>query len=207
MLRNAPFALALIVAAGLAGLGAGEAIAEKADRLKPLTVESDQPGRIDLANQFVVFTGNVVVTKGTMVIRAVRIEVRESADGFHNAVAVGGPGKPATFRQKRDGVDETIEGEAARLEYDGRADTIRFVGDAAVRRLRGSVVADELSGQTVAYDNTSEVFSIVGGAPSPSNPTGRVRAVLTPRQASAASPPASQVTPALTPSPTLGDRR
>src|SRR6478672_13709468 len=83
--------------------------AEKADRFKPLHVEADLPGKIDLLKQFVVFNGNVVVTKGTMTIRADRIEVHETPEGYHSAVAIGAPGKPATFRQKRDGVDEWIE--------------------------------------------------------------------------------------------------
>jgi len=48
--------------------------AEKADRFKPLKTESDLPGRIDLLNQVVVLNGNVVVTKGTIVIRAARID-------------------------------------------------------------------------------------------------------------------------------------
>src|ERR1700712_5197717 len=65
--------------------------AEKADRFKPLNVEADLPGKIDLLNQFVVFNGNVVVTKGTMTIRAARIEVRELPDGYHTAVAFGSP--------------------------------------------------------------------------------------------------------------------
>jgi lipopolysaccharide export system protein LptA len=200
----------LALAAALAGaLTSAPALAEKADRFKPLNVEADQPGRIDLLNQHVVFNGNVVVTKGTMTIRAGRIEVRETPDGYHSAVAIGAANKPATFRQKRDGVDEWIEGEAERLEYDGKTDTIRFVTNAAVRRLRGSTVADEIAGNVVAYDSIAEVFSVSGGAAStPSNPGGRVRAVLTPREGSAAAAEAaaaaSQPAPALKLSPSLG---
>lgn len=191
---------------------AGPALAEKADRLKPLTVEADQPGRIDLLKQYVEFNGNVVVTKGTMAIRASRIEVRESPDGYHSAVAFGGPNKPATFRQKRDGVDEYIEGEAERLEYDGRSDTIRFVNNAAVRRTRGDGVADEIAGNLVTYDGITEVFSVSGGAAAtPTNPGGRVRAVLTPREgtaaaAEAAASAASQPLPLRT-SPALGGKK
>jgi lipopolysaccharide export system protein LptA len=191
---------------------AGPAQAEKADRFKPLNVEADQPGRIDLLNQHVVFNGNVVITKGTMVIRAARIEVRESPDGYHNAVALGAPGKPATFRQKRDGVDEFIEGEAERLEYDGKADAIRFVNNASVRRLRGSAVADEISGNLISYDSITEVFSVSGGAAAtPENPGGRVRAVLTPREGTAAAAEAaaaaSQPVTPLKLSPSLGERK
>lgn len=195
-----------LVSAALIALAALGAHAERADRAKPLAVESDQPGRIDLANQFVVFNGNVVVTKGTMQIRAGRIEVRETPDGYHSAVAIGGPGKPATFRQKRDGAEEYIEGEAERLEYDGRADTIRFIGNASVRRLRGATVADELAGQTIAYDNAAEVFNITGGGSTAANPSGRVRAVLTPRPGSAAASEAAASAP-LTVSPSIAPAR
>ena len=187
--------------------------AEKADRFKPLNVEADQPGKIDLQNQFVVFNGNVVVSKGTMQIRAARIEVRETPGGYHTAVATGAPGKAATFRQKRDGVDEYIAGEAEKLEYDGKTDTIRFVTNASVRRLRGATVADEIAGNLVTYDSTTEVFSVSGGAaPTATNPGGRVRAVLTPREGSeaaaeAASAAASAAAPTLRLSPALGEKR
>ena len=100
------------IAAALVALPASHA--EKADRFKPLNVEADLPGKIDLLRQFVVFNGNVVVTKGTMTIRADRIEVRELPDGYHTAVAFGSPGKHATFRQKRDVPDEYIAGDAER---------------------------------------------------------------------------------------------
>ena len=177
-----PASLVLAALVALAIAGVRPAHAERADRLKPLTVEADQGGRVDLQQQVVVFTGNVVVSKGTMVIRAARIEVRQSPAGYDTAIAFGAPGRPATFRQKRDGVDEFIDGQAERLEYDGRADVIKFITNAAVRRLRGATLADEISGNLVTYDATTEVFSVSGGAATtPANPGGRVRAVLTPR--------------------------
>lgn len=162
----------------------GPALAEKADRFKKMEVESDQPGKVDLQNQIVVFNGNVVVTKGTMVIRAGRIEVRESPEGYQYATAIGTPGQLATFRQKRDGVNEYIEGEAERLEYDSKGDSLRFVNRASVKRLRDGTVADEVTGALITYDNTAELFTVAGGAAAatPANPTGRVRAVLSPRQ-------------------------
>ena len=181
-----PVLEALLAASLLSG--APGALAERADRGKPLNVEADSPSKIDIQKQIVTFNGNVVVSKGTLTMRAERIEVRETSDGFHVATAIGAPGKPATFRQKRDGVDEYIEGQADRLEYDGRGDVIRFVGNAQVRRLRGSSAADEVSGALITYDNNAEVFSVAGGTVSPANPGGRVRAVLVPRDAGASAP-------------------
>ncbi len=168
--------------------------AEKADRAKPLTIEADQPGTLDLIKQVVVFNGNVVVAQGTMTIRAERVEVRERPDGYRSATALGVAGKAATFRQKRDGVDETIEGSAERIEYDSRGDVVRFVGTAQVRRLRGTTPADEISGNTITYDNGNETFSVQGapaalataGASAPQG--GRVRVVLAPKADAASAP-------------------
>lgn len=185
---------AALFCAGVLALAGAPAFAEKADRFKPLNVEADQPSKIDLLNQFVVFNGNVVITKGTMIIRAARIEVRESPDGYHTAVAFGSPARHATFRQRRDAPDEFIEGDAERLEYDGKSEVIRFVNNASVRRLRGASSADEIAGNLVTYDSTTEVFNVSGGAPATAaNPGGRVRAVLVPKEGTAAAAEAAAV--------------
>jgi lipopolysaccharide export system protein LptA len=206
-LHSLILAWATLLSAG----AAPTARAEKADRFKPLNVEADLPGKIDLLNQFVVFNGNVVVTKGTMVIRAARIEVRELPDGYHSAVAYGSPGQHATFRQRRDAPDEYIAGDAERLEYDGKSDVIRFVNNASVKRLRGSETSDEISGNLVTYDSGTEVFNVSGGAtPTAANPGGRVRAVLMPKEGSAAAAEAARAAsavpaPGLRTAPSLGE--
>ncbi len=183
-----PTLLAASLIAALAAFMA-PAGAEKADRAKPMVVEADRSGTVDLQRQVLVYTGNVVIAQGSMLLRADRIELRESTEGYRAATATGAPGKPATWRQRRDGVDETVEGTAERIEFDGQADTLRFIGNSAVRRLRGSTVADEISGGTIVWDNTSEVFRVEGGAASAVNPTGRVRAILSPRAQPASAPP------------------
>ncbi len=182
--------------------------AEKADRTKPLNVEADN-GRYDDVKQLGIFTGNVVVTKGTMSMRAAHIEVRQTPDGAQFGIATADEGKRAIFRQKRDGLDEYIEGEGERIEYDGKADVVRFINRAVIRRFRGAVLADETAGSTIVYDNVAEVFNVVGGATAatPTNPSGRVRAVLTPREVPPAPAAASQPGVTLRPSSSLGDKR
>jgi lipopolysaccharide export system protein LptA len=176
--------------------------ADQADRDQPMTIQADQQSTLDLLKQLVVFNGNVVITQGTMAIHADRVEVRQSPEGFRSATATG---HPASVRQKRQGLDETIEGFADRIEYDGQADTVRFIGHAQVHRLRGGAVADEITGNEISYNNISEVFRVEGGPTnvSPANPSGRVRAVLTPAPAHSASSPAVTLKPA----PGLGDHR
>ncbi len=202
--RPASWLLVLACAACLVGPAAR---AEKADRSKPLTIEADQPSSVDLQRQVVIFNGNVVITQGTMVLRADRVELRERPDGYREAMAIGSAERPARFRQKRDGVDETVEGVAGRIEFDTRSDTVRLIGQAAVRRLRGDVVADEITGALITWDNTNELFKVTGGQPTPDNPSGRVRAVLAPREQNAASAPTSGSALPLKSTPSLGTPR
>jgi len=165
------------------------AFAERADRDKPLTVAADRQGTVDMQKQIVVFTGNVVLTKGTLVIKAERVEVREGRDGYRIATATGSGSKPATLRQKRDGVDEYIDGRAERLEYEERGELVRFVNDAVVRRLRGDTVADEITGSQISYNGSTEVFNVTGSAGEGRGGTpgsGRVQAILAPRSGSEA---------------------
>jgi len=186
------------------------ALAEKADRTKPLTMESDRPCTVDLVRQVSICSGNVVIAQGTLVIRADRVELRETPDGYRTATAIGAPGHPAQYQQRRDGGEELLEGSADRVEYDARADTLRFTGNAQVKRLRGSVVAEDIQGAVIVWDNAAELFSVQGGATTPSNPGGRVRAVLSPRAEAPASAGAAASTPgatALRPSGALGERQ
>lgn len=190
-------ALALVLTSLLA---APCARAEKADRDKPMVVTAENGGRSDIAKQRTELVGDVVMTKGTMLLRAERVDVRETADGYYQAYASGKTGKQASFRQARDVPGEVVEGVADQLEYDTRADTVRFLGNAVVRRLRGSLVADEVTGAVIVFDNRSEVFTLEGGQNS-AQPSGRVRMVLMPRTASTPETPASGVP--LQPSTTL----
>lgn len=200
--------LRLRIATLLLTAASAAAWAEKADRSRPMTLESDQPCTVSLLKQTSVCSGNVVISQGTLQLRADRLELRETPEGYQMAVAIGSAGKPATYRQKRDGTDETVEGQAQRIDYDSRAGTLRFEGAAVVRRLRGSTVADEIQGQQIVWDSTAESFSVRGGAATASNPGGRVRAVITPRiPADEPSPAAAPVGGVLKPSSGLGDRR
>ena len=126
-------------------------LAEKADRSRPMTLESDQPCTVSLLKQTSVCSGNVVISQGTLQLRADRLELRETPEGYQMAVAIGNAAKPATYRQKRDSADEVVEGQAQRIDYDSRAGTLRFEGAAVVRRLRGSTVADEIQGALISH--------------------------------------------------------
>ena len=162
--------------------------------------------RYDDLRQVSVFTGHVVLTKGTILIRGARLEVRQDPDGFQYGTVTADPGKRAFYRQKREGLDEWIEGESEVIDYDGKADRVKFIRQAELRRLRGATLADEMAGSLITYENTTDVFTVDGGPASP-RPGGRVRAVLAPREgasAPAAAPAAPAAPPAkLRPAPRL----
>ncbi len=200
----------VLLLAGCA-LGAGVATAEKADRNKPMNVEADAL-RYDDVKQTSVFTGRVVLAKGTIVIRGAQLDVRQDPEGYQFGLVVAEAGKLAFFRQKREGVDEFIEGEGEVIEYDGRADTVKFIKRAQLRRYRGATLNDEMTGGVILYDNTTDVFTIDGGVARGTTgaPGGRVRAMLTPKpDASGTSPAggAQQPSPVLRPSTTLGGEK
>ncbi len=171
---------AAVVACTVLGLAlvAGPARAEKADREKPINIEADRV-EVDDARQESVFIGNVQITQGTLIIRGDRVIVRQDKQGFNYGISFGSAKAQAYFRQKRDGVDEFVEGWADRLEYDGRKETVQFFTRA--RLLRGQ---DEVRGDYMIYEMNTEVFRVTGGgktAATANNPQGRVRAVLQPR--------------------------
>ncbi len=164
----------------------GPVRAEKADRDKPMNIEADTL-RYDDIKQTSVFTGRVVLTKGSMVLRGARLDVRQDTDGNQYGVAHAEPGKLAFFRQKRDtrpGVpDEFMEGEAEVIEYDGKADTVKLLQRAQLRRYISAALNDEMTGVVIVYDNTTSVLTVDGGPTKTSADASspRVRAMLTPR--------------------------
>ena len=197
-----PFrSLALVLVTGLLCVSAVQA--ERADRNKPMNAEADAL-RYDDVRQTSVFTGNVVITKGTIVIRGDRVEVRQDAQGNQFGAITGSPG---FFRQKRDVGEEFIEGEAQRIEYDSQTETVRFIGGAVLRRYKGTQVNDETSGSLITYDSSNDTFVVDGGEANrtPANPSGRVRAMLTPVPKDGA--PAAPVAPPvpLRPSGQIGE--
>lgn len=187
--------------------------AEKADRQQPMNIEADAL-RHDELQQTSVFTGRVVLTKGSIVLRGERLEVRQDAQGYQSGTVTAASGQRAFFRQKRDTAsgapEEFVEGESERIEYNGRTDTVRLLRRAELRRYQGSRVQDELTGAVIVYNNQTDVFSVDGQATKPDGSSatgGRVRAILAPKAtpAPAAAPAATVPAASLRPSPALGD--
>lgn len=149
------------------------AYAEAADRDKPIDLEADSV-KVDDAKQTSTYSGNVILTQGTLVIHADKLIVREDKEGFQHSTSLG---NPTTFRQKREGKNEYMEGSAQRIEYDGRMDKVQLYTKAWVKRGE-----DIVHGDYIMYDANAEYAEVIGGGnPAPGNANGRVRAVIQPK--------------------------
>lgn len=168
---------------GLLALAAfsGAARAEKADRDKPIFIEANSAVSDD-ANKISTFTGNAVLTQGTLLIKGDKLIMHEDPEGFQYGTAHG---NPAYFRQKREGLDEYVEGWGQRLEYDGKIEKVELFVNARVKRGQ-----DESRGDYISYDQKTEFFSVQGGKEG--GAPGRVHTVIMPKDKN---PPAAKPAP------------
>ena len=177
--------------------------AEKGDRDKPINLEADRVSLDDI-NKVQVFEGNVVMTQGTMVLRTAKLVVTQDADGFQKGVATGGRGGLAYFRQKRDGKDEYIEGEAERIVHDAGSEKTEFFTRAWVKSGQ-----DEVKGSYISYEAVTEKYLVTNTGVASKSATGeaqaRVRAIIQPKSKTTADDTASSPV-SLTPAPKVTPR-
>ena len=115
-------------------------------------------------------------------MKAGRVVVTQDRAGYQSATMYAAPGTLATFRQKRDGGPNLwVEGEAERIEYDGRAELVKLFAKAKLRRLEGSRLTDEIEGDFISYDSRVEFISVNNNQPGAKPGTGRIKAVIQPR--------------------------
>lgn len=164
------------------------ALAEKADRDKPMQLEANRVS-IDDAKKIQILEGDVVVTKGTMILKADRIVITEDQYGFQKGTAFGNKSQLARFRQKKEGKDEYVDGEAERIEYDTNSEVAELFHRAWIKSAE-----DQVKGDYIRYDAVSEKYLVTAGqSRDPKAPPPRVRAVIQPKNKSGdANHPASK---------------
>jgi lipopolysaccharide export system protein LptA len=172
-----------VIAAILLALLPFPACAEKGDRDKPINLEADRVSLDDI-NKVQIFEGNVVLTQGTMQLRTDKLVVTEDADGFQKGVATGGKNGLAYFRQKRDGKDGYVEGEAERIVHDNHSEKTEFFVRAWVKS-----GGDEVNGHYISYEAPTEKYLVTSAGGETKSARGaaqaRVRAIIQPRSKSA----------------------
>jgi lipopolysaccharide export system protein LptA len=178
-------------------LACGSAFAERADREKLIVVDADH-WLGDDANRTSNFEGNVVVTQGTMRITAAKVTIKEDAQRHKYYVANG---SPVTFRQKRDKVDEWIEGVAERAEFDDKSDMLKLFNHAKIKSNQ-----NEITGDFISYDMNKELAEVAGAPPGATPPpnTGRVKVIILPPKKAPEGGAAEKPAPGITLKPDPG---
>ena len=147
------------------------------DRKEPIHVEADHM-QYDTLNKINRYTGNVIASQGSLSIQSDVIEIRQDNDGYQLGLATGAQ-KRVFFRQNRNLQNERIEGEAYRLEYNGKTATLRLVGNAVLRRYKNNELTDQTAGGIIHYNDNTGLFTVESGKNN-SSPSGRVTSVFTP---------------------------
>jgi lipopolysaccharide export system protein LptA len=157
------------------------ALAEKADLNKPANIDADSLIHDDV-KQTSTFTGNVVVTRGTLIMKAGKMILKTDPAGNQFATLLPDAGGFTTFRQKRDGGDLWVQGHAERIEYDNKSDIVKLFSKAKLTRLDGGKPTEDMEGEFISYDSRNDLFSVNNTAAGVSKPgAGRVKMVIQPR--------------------------
>ena len=189
----------LMLAAALL-LAACAAQAEKADSSKPTQITFDQLDADDV-KQIKTFTGNVVLTRGTLLMKSPKAVVTEDPEGYQYVVLIAGGGTQATFRQKLDGPnDQWVEGQADRIEYDNKTELVKLFTKAQIKKTEAGKTASQVDSEFISYDSRKEFFAVKNTASGEGKPgAGRGTMVIQPsnkQAAPAAAAPAASSTPA-----------
>ena len=181
-----------ILAVAALSLASLTASAERADSLKQAKIDFNN-AHIDEVTQTRTFTGNVVLTRGTLLIKSDKAVMKETPEGYMLLTLTAEPGKVASFRQKRDGgPDLWVEGQAQRIEYDERTELVKLFSNAVVKQLEGKRMTSEVNGPFISYDNRTEQANVFNDTSGESKPGGgRGTIIIAPRRTAPAAAPAS----------------
>lgn len=150
------------------------AYAEKADRDKPISLSSDKVS-FDDVNQIYLLETNVLLIKGTLIIRGESATIKVDPEGYQFATIIAKPGLLASLKQKRDtDFDEYTEGFAEKIDYDAKLERAILKGKARMNKLAGTKVSDQIHGDEIQYDSSDEKYHAIS--------KNSVRSALSPRR-------------------------
>ena len=156
------------------GLFTDNAHAEKADKDKPIALSSDK-AQFDDVKQIYHLERNVLLIKGSLIIRGEKAEVKIDPEGYQYVTIFAKPGELASLRQKRDtGLNDFIEGFAEWIEYDGKTEIAILQKQARMNQISGTRITDQLNGDKIHYDGNAEKYNVISKA--------SVKSTLSPRR-------------------------
>ncbi|MDY4593455.1 MAG: lipopolysaccharide transport periplasmic protein LptA [[Pasteurella] aerogenes] len=145
------------------------AFALKDDTNKPINIESDNQS-LDMENSVVTFTNNVVITQGSILIKAQKVVIKRPPEDSGKKETVEAFGSPVTFHQILDD-GKPVDGKANQVHYDLGTEFLTLTGNAELKQLDSKI-----NGNHITYDVKKQHLKANGSSKS------RVKTVLIPAQ-------------------------
>lgn len=137
------------------------------DKQKPVEVEADS-FNLDDAKKVTVYSGNVIITQGSMEIMADKVTIYGVRGTTDKVIAVGNPVK---FKQQPDAKQGLIRGEAKRFNYLVTKDTLVLLDKATLWQNGNTFASDRIE-----YDSKRSIVK----AGDKKNGSTRVKITLEP---------------------------
>ncbi|ART80812.1 lipopolysaccharide transport periplasmic protein LptA [Oceanisphaera avium] len=141
--------------------------AKEADYKEPVTIDAGSQ-LVELANNKVTFTDNVIVKQGTLDVRAAKLVVTRNDKGLQTMTAYG---SPATYYQVLDS-GQPVNAQAKQITYDIKTRSITLLNNAQLKQNDNIV-----TGYRIRYDIDREQMEAQG-----QGNQGRVKTVFLPEQ-------------------------
>ncbi|MCX8514915.1 MAG: lipopolysaccharide transport periplasmic protein LptA [Burkholderiales bacterium] len=121
----------------------------KNDANMPLQIEANQ-ATVDQKNLVSIFKGNVVITKGSLIVHAESGIAMQDKQGNRTIILTG---IPVTFEQQQDD-GTTINGQCDKFQYNTKTNLAILTGRARIKKEKNEVIGDVLS-----YNTQTQVYS------------------------------------------------
>jgi len=140
--------------AALMALGTGSAMAQSADLRQPINIDADQ-AEVDYKANISRYSGNVVLTQGSIKVRASNVELSRSGQRINTKLT----GQPATYQQTLDN-GTPVSASANQIIYGAESGIIELSGNARITRGADVVAAQDIryniaTGRTVGSGRVS----------------------------------------------------
>lgn len=178
-MKTLPTALFAASAACLLALSA-QAASPQGKAAEPDTIILSDTLHYDDVNKTSTFTGNVVLTRGAMTLRADKLVTHEDAQGNQFGTATADKGGTVTIRQENPEKFETLIATGQQADYAGQAGDITLTGQATVTRQVCGQTFDNVRGAKIIYHDKTGTYEAFGGQNSAAA-GGRVRSLAQPQ--------------------------
>lgn len=149
------------------------ALSLSTDQDQAIEIEANV-GELDDIKNINIYTGNVIVTQGSIRITGDRLTVNYTEENDIDTLVV--EGKPATYRQLPDDSKTYDEAKAMRMEYHSMKNILILIDEAQVTQANGSV-----SGDRIEYDSELSKVKVTSAPATEGQKSERVKIIIPPK--------------------------